>query len=146
MNDKNRKQEKSCGAVIFRKHKKEAQVLVIHQVQGHYCFPKGHVEKGESEKQTAKREILEETGLKVKIWKDFRHTLSYSPSVGVLKEVIYFLATPKGGKAKVQLEEVSDMAWMSIEEARNVITFDNDKELLEHAVTHLAEKYIKESM
>ena len=39
--------EKSCGAVIFRKQK-ELEVLIVRQNEGHWCFPKGHVEKGET--------------------------------------------------------------------------------------------------
>ena len=50
--------EKSCGAVIFRKQK-ELEVLIVRQNEGHWCFPKGHVEKGESEQETAAREVLE---------------------------------------------------------------------------------------
>lgn len=138
------KQEISCGAVIVRKHKKEAEVLVIHQVQGHYCFPKGHVEKKETEKQTAKREILEETGYKVSFIKGFRHELSYCPKKDIHKNVIYFLAVYKSGKGNIQKEELSDMKWVSFEDAKNILTFENDKELFEHAVQFLAENYVKE--
>ena len=37
------KKEKSCGAVIIRRNNETVQYLLIHQVQGHWCFPKGHV-------------------------------------------------------------------------------------------------------
>ena len=57
------KYEKSCGAVIFDGDK----VLVIQQVKGHWGFPKGHVENGETEIETALREIKEETNLDVEI-------------------------------------------------------------------------------
>ena len=57
------KHEKSCGAVIIKNNK----VLVLQQVAGHWGFPKGHVEKGETEVETAIREIKEETNLDVEI-------------------------------------------------------------------------------
>ena len=53
--------EKSCGAVVFRIGERGPEALVIHQNAGHWGFPKGHVEPGEDEEQTALREILEET-------------------------------------------------------------------------------------
>ena len=45
--------------------------LLIQQKAGHYGFPKGHVEKNETEVETAIREIKEETGLEVKIYNNF---------------------------------------------------------------------------
>ena len=58
------KTEKSCGAVVLRKNQGRLQVLLIKHINGgHWAFPKGHVERGETEEQTALREIKEETGL-----------------------------------------------------------------------------------
>ena len=128
------KQEKSCGALIFRKHDNEIQVLIIRQVQGHWCFPKGHTEHNETEHETALREIREETGLKIEITDIFRHSLSYSPNEGVNKEVVYFIAVNPHGKEKVQVEELSEIHWVSIHEARQLVTYDNDADLLEKAV------------
>ena len=60
------KTEKSCGAVVLRKNQGRLQVLLIKHINGgHWAFPKGHVEPGETEEQTALREIKEETGLSV---------------------------------------------------------------------------------
>ena len=47
------KKEKSCGAIVYRKKEGVIQFLLIHQTLGHWTFPKGHVEDGESEQQTA---------------------------------------------------------------------------------------------
>ena len=47
----------SCGAVVFRKYHGNTELLLIkHTVGGHWAFPKGHVESGETETQTALRE------------------------------------------------------------------------------------------
>ena len=55
--------EKSCGAVIFRVGN-ATKYLLLHYEAGHWDFVKGHSEKGESEEETVRREILEETGLR----------------------------------------------------------------------------------
>ena len=65
--------EKSCGAIVFKKIDGVRHFLLIkHAKNQHWGFPKGHVEMHESDEQTAKREIKEETNLDVKILKGFR--------------------------------------------------------------------------
>lgn len=131
------KQEKSCGALIFRLHEGIKEVLIIKQVQGHWCFPKGHVEKYETEKETALREIREETGLKVRIMDGFRETLGYSPKENVFKEVVYFIAVPLSAHIRVQKEELTEIHWVSFEKAERLITYDNDRQMFEKAVRYL---------
>ena len=55
--------EKSAGAIIFRKEENRAYYLLLHYPAGHWDFPKGNIENGEKEIDTAKREIYEETGI-----------------------------------------------------------------------------------
>lgn len=133
------KQEKSCGALIFRRNNDTNEVLIIRQVQGHWCFPKGHVEKHETETETAMREIREETGLTVKIIDGFRQTLGYSPKENVFKEVVYFIGVPVKGHLRVQEEELSGISYVTFAEARSLITYANDAEMFEKAVTYLEE-------
>ena len=88
--------EKSCGAIIFRKYHGNTELLLIkHTSAGHWSFPKGHVEAGETEIETAKREIMEETSIDVDICPGFREVVTYSPRRDVQKDVIYFLARAK---------------------------------------------------
>ena len=87
------KKEKSCGAIVYRKKEGVIQFLLIHQTLRHWTFPKGHVEDGESEQQTAYREILEETGVKVSFEDGFRVINTYSPKEDTLKDVIFFFST-----------------------------------------------------
>ena len=69
--------EKSCGAVIFYKSRQNTKILLVKNSNGRYwSFPKGHIEDGENEHQTAIREIKEETGLDVVIEKGFREIKS----------------------------------------------------------------------
>ena len=114
----NVKMEKSCGAVIWREQESLPHVLVLqHQNGGHWAFPKGHVEGKETEEQTALREIMEETGLKVKLDPGFRRVVTFSPKPGVMKDVVYFAAQPIGGKLRRQEEEVVDLRWLTLGQA-----------------------------
>ena len=45
--------EKSCGAIVYKKENEKIKFLLVHQSNGHYSFPKGHMESGENEIQTA---------------------------------------------------------------------------------------------
>lgn len=135
------KREKSCGAMIVRGNKAEYQVLMIRQNQGHWCFPKGHVENDETEIETAKREVLEETGLEIEILAGFRETTSYRPEPSSLKQVVYFIGKPVGGILKKQEIEVSDLRWVSIIDAFALLTYENDVELLRKLVQYLKINY-----
>lgn len=121
------KYEKSCGAVVLDGNK----VLVLQQTAGHWGFPKGHVEENETEVETAKREIKEETGIDVEINSEYRYTEKYSPAEGIEKEVIYFIANKIGGTIKPQEEEVIQIEWLSYEEALEKLTYLNSKEILQ---------------
>ena len=124
------KREKSCGAVVIDRDR----VLIIKQTAGHTSFPKGHVEPGETEIETAKREILEETGLEVEIDDRFRMTETYSPKAGVMKDVIFFLARPVGGELHAQETEVESIRWLSFDAARRAITYAGARKILDAAV------------
>ena len=65
--------EKSCGAVVFTRTDAGIRYVIIQSLEGYYGFPKGHCEKGESEEETALREVYEETGLRVRIIPGFRY-------------------------------------------------------------------------
>ncbi len=128
--------EKSCGAIVYNDDK----VLLIKHNAGHIAFPKGHVEGNETEEETAYREILEETGLETKIDNRFRYVISYSPKPLIMKDVVYFAATVTGGKEKPQLEEVSEVMWMPMDRAMEMVTFDNDKKVLANALKYINRK------
>ena len=107
--------EKSCGALVYRKFHGNIELLLIkHANGGHWSFPKGHVEEGETETETAQREIYEETGVEVIIDPTFREIVSYSP------------ITP-------QEEEISAARWVELSLVHSMLTYDNDKQLVNKA-------------
>jgi bis(5'-nucleosidyl)-tetraphosphatase len=124
------KQEYSYGAVVYQIKEGKTLVLVEHMALGHTSIPKGHIEEGETEEECALREIREETNLEVNLDTSFRHTVTYSPKEGVMKDVTFFLATPKTESMIPQLCEVSSLEWLEIEKAIQAMTFDTDKETL----------------
>jgi len=90
--------EKSCGAVIFRRTDVWNVLLIRHNKGRHVSFPKGHVEPGETESQTAEREILEETGLRVRVDKRFRAENRYNIRPDTQKLVVIFAAVTEFDK------------------------------------------------
>jgi len=124
------KQEKSCGCIVLDKR----MVLLVKHNSGHWDFPKGHVEEGESEVETAIREVKEETGVDVEVRKRHRYSISYMPKSDVEKEVVFFLAKKKKGVELPQIEEVQKVEWVTWEEAFQRITFETSKELLRKAI------------
>ena len=115
--------EKACGTIVIN----DGKVLVIKQKQGFWGFPKGHMEQGESEIQTAIRETKEETNLDVII-----------ENKNINKEVVYYIAKVDGKiNIKPQIEEVNSIAWIDIDKVEAILTFDNLKELWKNVITQL---------
>ena len=140
--------EKSCGAVVFRDAAQEdgsvqRYVLMIkHSQNSNHSFPKGHVEEGESERQTAVREVFEETSVKIEIKLDFRHPVYYRPRPGAKKEVVYFLAlTDQVETAPLEGETVL-AKWIPVERASTLLAHENDKRVLAHAIAYLEAKKV----
>ena len=132
------KHEKSCGALVYRKHGDRTELLLIkHRFGGHWSFPKGHVELGENEFQTALREVKEETGLDIDIQEGFRQCVEYFPKPHVKKRVVYFLAQAITEEVHRQEEEVSETTWAEIDAAYRMVTFKNDKNLIRRAQEYL---------
>ena len=130
-------EEKSCGAVVWRREAGERHYLLVRHNGGHWSFPKGHVEGDETEAETAAREILEETGLTADIHTAFRQQVTYSPKPGTVKDVIFFTAVPTGGREHPQESEISQLGWFSFPEAARRVTYASDEEVLLAAEAYL---------
>ena len=129
--------EKSCGAVIYTELNGMRLYLIEQMQKGHRSICKGHMEKDESEHQTAAREILEETGLTVKFVEGFREIIEYSPYENCLKTVVFFLAYTDSMNV-VSQEEIKEIYWFSFDEAMTALTFDSDRATLQKAEQFLA--------
>ena len=128
-------QEKSCGAVVFRQNAEDFSVLLLKHRGGHWDFPKGHVEAGESETQTALREVREESGLVVRIDPGlFRRKITYSPARNTVKDVVYFMAWYVSGELQAQASEISQAAFMSPQEALETISYPSSRCVLREAL------------
>ena len=128
------KKEKSCGCVIVQNDK---VLLILQQNDAYWGFPKGHVENGETEIQTAKREVKEEVGLDVKIDESKRYVTNYIVRDEIDKTSVFYIATATGGELVKQDSEIKEIKWCTFEEALNLITFDNLKEVLRNVMTDM---------
>ncbi len=128
--------EKSAGAIVFKKEKNAARYLLLHYGAGHWDFPKGHVEKGESEKDTVRRETEEETEIKdLQFVPGFRKQIRYffrSKRKTIMKIVVFYLAETKHRNVKLSFEHTA-YKWLPYSAAKNQLTFKNAKKLLTEA-------------
>ena len=132
--------EKSCGAIVYRKSHGNTEILLIKHINsGHWSFPKGHVEGNETEVETAIREIKEETAIDVMIEPTFRETVSYYPKRDTQKTVVYFIGKAKNYDYIPQEEEISEIRWVDIGYASNILTYENDKNIVNKAKTAIKE-------
>ena len=130
--------EKSCGALVVRREGDQYFILMIrHKAGGNRSFPKGHVEAGESEYATALREVMEETSSRIAILSDFRATVNYRPSPGVMKEVVYFLAFTTSPYIKPREGEIAEVEWIPLEKAEDLLAHENDKTVFRAAMERM---------
>ena len=136
--------EKSCGAVIFRKAENGWNVLLIRHTKGrHISFPKGHVEPGETESQTAEREILEETGLRVRVDRRYRAENRYNIRPDTQKLVVIFAALTEQEAITPQPEEIAEAFWLPIDAAQERLTYERDRKIMRDAFAHIQKYHAK---
>lgn len=141
--------EKSAGAIIYRVENNKPYYLLLRYERGHWEFPKGHIEPGETEEETVKREIFEETGLNdIEIKPGFKEYIKYffrqyisnvseedrkkGKTPWVFKLVVFFVAETKNSDVKISPEHIG-FIWLPIAEAVKKTTFKNSKLLLKRA-------------
>jgi len=151
--------EKSAGAVVFRvqptyrppapsarvPENKKILYLLLQYGLGHWGFPRGLIEEGESLEETARREIKEETGIKdLEFLPGFKETIKFFfkfREKNILKFVTYFLAKTKEEKVRLSYEH-KDYVWLPYKRARERLTFKNSKEVLKKAHEYLMKHII----
>lgn len=122
--------EYSAGGIITKKENGQTLILLVEHLNETFVFPKGHVEKGESFEETAKREIYEEVGLKYITIGEKLGIIKREPKVlnGQLieKEIIIFNIIVNNYWQVQNSEE--DYQWFSIDEASSHFRYREDKE------------------
>ena len=88
---------------------------------------------GETQKETARREVLEETGLHISFLPDFVSKSEYTIQGKVEKCVNIFLATTNDTKTVIQEEELEDYIWVNYDDAMGILKFENDRNILRSA-------------
>ena len=132
--------------MVFRKINEDYRYLLIrNRRSSNWSFPKGHVEAGESQEDTAMREVLEETGLHINIIPGFISKSQYSIQNKIQKTVQLYVATTNDTQTRIQAEEIEDYIWLTYENALRSLKFENDKTILTDAREFLLNnKYITE--
>lgn len=131
-------QQHSYGIVPLLKKEGEWHVLLIqHKAEGYWGFPKGHPEKGESSKETAIRELLEETNLDVvDFLSDEIFTTQYHfiwKGKRIDKKVSFFIAEVKGSVI-LQVDEIVASMWVPLQKADQYLTYETDKKISKRAI------------
>ena len=125
--------EKSCGVLPYRMVNGQQEFLLVFETYSKcWSLPKGHIETGETDVQTALRELYEETGLTANL--DTSHTASieYPISSFARKQVAFFLGEVTG-VPKVREGEIDKFKWVTAEELQDYLfpdTYEACKALL----------------
>jgi 8-oxo-dGTP diphosphatase len=132
---------RAAGGVIWREgdgggadapagEKPDIEVVVIHRPRhDDWTFPKGKLNRGETYAQAAAREVEEETGLRCELDEQLP-PVRYTDSKGREKIVRYWAMRVVGASAWSPNHEVDRRRWVSLDEARRLLSYPHDRELL----------------
>ncbi len=134
--------EYSAGGVVYRRVGDTYQLVAVHRNRHtDWSLPKGHIEKGETQEQTALREVKEETGLDARIVDSLGEVVYfYRRPRGLTRKVVYhFLMEHTGGEFGPPNWEVDEARWVDIDQAHTLLTYKNDLGIVQKAKEKLAE-------
>ena len=124
--------ETSAGAIVYRKLDR-VRFLLVKNKNANWGFPKGHIEKGETKYDAARREVLEETGVHVNIHLGFEGVSTYSIRDRIDKRVSLFVGTTDDETTVIQEAEIAAYDWLPFHQAVQRLKFDNDVKILVEA-------------
>lgn len=130
--------EVSAGGVVFKKENDKIQFILVSPKEGRWCLPKGLIDKGEKEEETALREVREETGLNCKIIQKI-DTIEYwyyakERGTRLHKFVHFFLMEFLEGSLQNHDWEIIEVKWFEAEDAIAMASFKSEKEILKKAL------------
>jgi len=122
---------RAAGGVVRRRRAEGGdEIVLVHRpAYDDWSFPKGKLEDGEREEEAALREVEEETGLRCRLERELA-TTRYRDARGRSKTVRYWLMEPVSGHVAAD-NEVDDARFVPLEEARALLTYPRDVEVLD---------------
>jgi 8-oxo-dGTP diphosphatase len=127
----------AAGGLVWRRAGDGLEVAVVHRPRyDDWSLPKGKLDEGEDFEQAALREVEEETGLRCRLGRTLGDT-SYHDRKDRPKLVRYFEMQPEGGEFEPN-DEVDELRWVRLDEARDLLSYDFDRELIEKAERELS--------
>lgn len=124
--------EKSCGVIPWRLREGQREYLLLLQKNGSWSFPKGHMEAGETEEDTALRELFEESGLHAELDHSSLAVMEYDLSPRIRKQVVLFLGRAEG-QLLLQESEIAGAKWLPAQQLADLLhpdTWNACRELL----------------
>jgi 8-oxo-dGTP diphosphatase len=126
----NQKPVRAAGGVVLRDGAGGPEVLLVHRpAYDDWSLPKGKAHRGERDEDCALREVEEETGLRCELGRELP-TTTYRDARGRPKVVRYWAMSPVNGQARPRAE-VDDIAWLPTDEARQLLTWERDRAVLD---------------
>ena len=124
---------KASGGVVWRRGEDGPEIVIVHRPRyDDWSLPKGKLDKGESWKEAALREVEEEVGLRCRLGDELEPT-SYQDRKGRNKVVRYWLMEPKNNSKFKPNDEVDEIRWLSPEDAQAAVSYPHDAELVREA-------------
>ena len=127
------KEQYSAGIIPYRKKDGVIEYLLLHYQKGHWDFPKGKIETGETKEVTALRELKEETGLRAHIKPGFEASFSYFFKVDkdlIHKTVWFFIGEVIGDSSVILSHEHQGFLWLPYDKALKQLTYQNARDVL----------------
>lgn len=130
----------STGVIVYRILNGQLEYLLLHYLAGHWDFPKGKMEPGETYQETALRELYEEAGISAHIQPDFQESFTYTfhdyDGAMATKTVHWFLGEAISDEIILSSEHTNSV-WLPYQETYDKLTHTNAKLLLKKATVFL---------
>ena len=130
------KEQYSAGIVVFRQMDGERKYLLLNHGGGHWDFPKGKIEAGESKRETAFRELKEEANISATMIDGFEQKLTYyfiaPDGERIHKTVYFFVGEADSGVVSISHEH-KEFIWLSYADATQKVTYKNAEQVLMYA-------------
>lgn len=149
------KKDNAYGVIVFYIENKgelnsEIEFLILKQIQGHFSFPKGHAEEGETKLETAVRELEEEAGITdVELISDLpqiidEYTIKPGTPEETHKTVEFFIGRVKTKDVIMQKGEIFEYKWITNSTGNEAFQFDSSRRILK-AAYDIVKEYLKKT-